>query len=94
MQALYDDYRKYFLKETNSELGLGFTMYEKYFEKNCGYAIVDFNVDNPICPSCALEPPKPESNSKTNRRNQKNYPTKVTKKVVNIIEAMATDCRS
>ncbi|KAL0280992.1 UNVERIFIED_CONTAM: hypothetical protein PYX00_002127 [Menopon gallinae] len=60
-QALYEDYRKYFLKETNSELGLGFSMYEKYFDRNCGYTIGDVDENSPVCPRCALEPPKRDS---------------------------------
>ncbi|KAK6645385.1 hypothetical protein RUM43_001661 [Polyplax serrata] len=54
-QGLFEDYRKYFLKETNSELGLGFTMYEKYFNRNCNYTLMDLNADETRCPRCAID---------------------------------------
>lgn len=54
-QGLFEDYRKYFLKETNSELGLGFTMYEKYFNRNCNYTILDINAEESRCPRCATD---------------------------------------
>lgn len=61
-------------------------MYEKYFEKNCGYTIKDVDVESPECPRCALEPPKPDNKSKKNIKNN----NKVNKK----LENFGSNCRS
>lgn len=68
-------------------------MYEKYFEKNCGYTIKDVDVDSPECPRCALEPPKPESNSKA-KKNLKNSNIKINKKLDDSSSFIGNNCRS
>lgn len=81
---LYEDYRKYFLKQTNSELGLRYAIYESLFVRNSHFTIAEVDPEREDCPKC-LALPKPTTtnfNEKKAKDSKKKRQYKGTQQVV------------
>lgn len=67
---LYEEYRKYFLKETNSELGLRYAIYESLFLRNPLFTIANFDNATNKCPKCSSNSNELSTTSKTSKKQK------------------------